>query len=359
MTKHLWIAMALMLAAACTTSFKKTDEDGTLDGEDTEGTDLDTVDGQDPLPDGVDVPPDGPDGTDGTDAPDTPDGTGCPDGEIDCSGVCVNPQEDRNNCGNCGITCSELEECVEGTCRCRMGLERCGEVCVDLQADNEHCGRCDNPCPEFSECINGDCTCISGLTMCDEHCVDTNTNNEHCGECDHPCVEPLLCNGSGVCSLECGTGLTLCPGPPAYCADLDNDPLNCNACGHACPEPPDNARFVCEEGICWWRCLTDWYDANGVEADGCECHYEGAEVCNGADDDCNGAPDDTFDCVQYTSESCTLPSTDCNGQRQCTGSCTWGPCQNTSWVCSPGQVDNTCHPPISEFCPGTRDCDNT
>ena len=55
MTKHLWIAMALMLAAACTTSFKKTDEDGTLDGEDTEGTDLDTVDGQDPLPDGVDV----------------------------------------------------------------------------------------------------------------------------------------------------------------------------------------------------------------------------------------------------------------------------------------------------------------
>jgi len=353
MKPHRWILFVLLLAAACTTNFKGTGEDGDLDGQDLAGDELDTtVDGQDPVPDGTDTPPDG---TDVPDAPDTPDGTGCGEGEIDCTGVCVNPAEDRNNCGNCGIECSDVEECVEGTCRCRMGLELCNEECVNLTVDNRHCGACNEPCPADSDCTDGDCICVTGLTMCDNVCVNTSTSLLHCGECDHPCAELQVCN-NGDCASDCGTGLTRCPGPPPYCADLNTDPQNCNTCGSACPAPPANANRTCVDGSCGWECRSGFFDANGNPGDGCECQYYGDEACNGRDDDCNGTADDTFECVQYTFEACTLPSTDCNGQRQCGDGCTWGPCQNTAWVCDPGEVDSTCHPPISDLCPGTRSC---
>jgi hypothetical protein len=42
--------------------------------------------------------------------------TVCPTGQTACSGVCVNLQIDRNNCGACGTKCGVLRSCKAGKC---------------------------------------------------------------------------------------------------------------------------------------------------------------------------------------------------------------------------------------------------
>jgi hypothetical protein len=100
----------------------------------------------DPTPD---LPGDG-DGDDDEpgDGDDTPgDGDGdpaCAENQIECDGVCVNPNSDTNNCGQCGRTCWEgqmdlLEGgCFQGECRPHYsecftqadGFTTCAEVCA-------------------------------------------------------------------------------------------------------------------------------------------------------------------------------------------------------------------------------------
>ncbi|MFC1730257.1 MopE-related protein [candidate division KSB1 bacterium] len=47
----------------------------------------------------------------------TPDPScGCPAGETDCSGTCVDTDLDDNNCGACGTVCAGGESCVAGVC---------------------------------------------------------------------------------------------------------------------------------------------------------------------------------------------------------------------------------------------------
>lgn len=40
----------------------------------------------------------------------------CPSGQTNCSGTCVNTQNDANNCGGCGIVCPEGVGCSAGIC---------------------------------------------------------------------------------------------------------------------------------------------------------------------------------------------------------------------------------------------------
>lgn len=42
------------------------------------------------------------------------------------------------------------------------------------------------------------------------------------------------------------------------------------AVGDECPEPPASAMNACIEGECQWSCLPEYYDLNGLPADGCE-----------------------------------------------------------------------------------------
>ena len=41
----------------------------------------------------------------------------CPQGTVDCAGFCVSTQTDRTNCGGCGITCPNGQNCANGACR--------------------------------------------------------------------------------------------------------------------------------------------------------------------------------------------------------------------------------------------------
>jgi hypothetical protein len=78
------------------------------------------------------------------------DDDGCADGWIECDGICVDPEDDPENCGGCGRTCVEkLDPILEGGCaggQCRPmfspcvsaedGLFTCEEVCA---AQGETC----------------------------------------------------------------------------------------------------------------------------------------------------------------------------------------------------------------------------
>ncbi len=81
------------------------------------------------------------------------------------------------------------------------------------------------------------------------------------------------------------------------CSDTLSDTNNCGACGHVCLLP--NATAACVAGACFVESCTgpsSWWDANGVEADGCEyyCVASGTTEQNCVDeldDDCDGAID--------------------------------------------------------------------
>lgn len=83
----------------------------------------------------------------------------CTGEQIDCDGVCIEP-ETNDNCGACGATCAPEEHCHDRVCACDMGLHRCDGTCVDFTNDAEHCGGCDRPCDATQECVAGTCVAM-------------------------------------------------------------------------------------------------------------------------------------------------------------------------------------------------------
>lgn len=79
---------------------------------------------------------------------------------------CFPPYNSAENCGACGVTCTEEApfcapvaetfECVDG---CNDPLRLCADRCVDVETDPLHCGGCGNACPtglcRESECVGG------------------------------------------------------------------------------------------------------------------------------------------------------------------------------------------------------------
>ena len=111
----------------------------------------------------------------------------CAAGEMVCSGVCSNPQTDRDNCGECGNTCGDGLVCSGGQCveGCAGGGVSCGGVCVDTQTDEMNCGACgptgpEHVCDAGESCVGGGCVCTSGV-VCAGACTDPMTSNTHCG----------------------------------------------------------------------------------------------------------------------------------------------------------------------------------
>ncbi|MCA9695647.1 MAG: hypothetical protein KC636_39080, partial [Myxococcales bacterium] len=67
----------------------------------------------------------------------------CVSPEIECDGACVDPSDDDDNCGDCGIVCGVDESCQAGQCTLDCGdLEDCDGACVDPNTDPLHCGGC-------------------------------------------------------------------------------------------------------------------------------------------------------------------------------------------------------------------------
>lgn len=370
MKKYLLVLLGGALFLACTTKFKTSEEDTTTDGLDT------ATDGTDTGPDAQDVTPDGEDTQTEEDSP-------CPSGEILCGDLCIDPTTDRNNCGECGKTCTSMEDCVEGTCTCTEPYKRCGDECVDTSSNSEHCGECYHACADPLSCEEGMCKCPDGLMMCGEECVDTNTNPDHCGECNHSCNTSAgeVCNGSGNCTTECEPGYTLCPGDPdpPYCADLENERDNCGECGRSCGGTTTyccdyDCRECCEEVHCAPRCrgtarACGVFIAQGPCESQLDCSWRADIGCRGftprcssylsatlcADCRCSwliGCSGDHPECSSYMDDTtcnncnctwgnldtgtCSGTPTPCNRfflQSQCTGQsgCTWFSC--TDYIC--------------------------
>jgi hypothetical protein len=91
-------------------------------------------------------------------APDTCDGTGhCVCNRATCTSLGVNCGSHSDGCGGtitCG-TCSGGQTCgATGQCACPTGTTNCNGVCANLQTDNNNCGGCGLTC---TNCSNGEC----------------------------------------------------------------------------------------------------------------------------------------------------------------------------------------------------------
>jgi hypothetical protein len=85
--------------------------------------------------------------------------------------LCVDTENDPFHCGSCGTLCSFGNLCQEGTCQpwynvlgvCGWDdMVNCGTNgeldCKDLSVDNDNCGACGLRCTDAAECVQGACT---------------------------------------------------------------------------------------------------------------------------------------------------------------------------------------------------------
>jgi hypothetical protein len=131
----------------------------------------------------------------------------CPAGQFQCSGVCIDPSSDPNNCAVCGQVCAS-GICTMGTCapcpapmgECRLPGVR--PYCADIRFDSNNCGACGNVCPGTTTCYNrsgvGTCACPPGFNgapgwlRCNDQCKEPDSNDA-CGSCDVQCAAGQTC----------------------------------------------------------------------------------------------------------------------------------------------------------------------
>jgi hypothetical protein len=183
-----------------------------------------------------------------------------PSSGICCSGRCVDPFTDPENCGVCGAG-SPDGECLNGeplpapegtvcrpcptplTCLAAGSNVAQGPYCYDPSPSDPH--RCNYPGSEV--CLlegggSGACCASSG----GRKCVDLETDPKNCGGCDVACPPGDSCVGGscsgtaascrgkieGYCDVDAGLAFVCCPG--GGCTDTRTDPHNCGACGVVC-----------------------------------------------------------------------------------------------------------------------------
>jgi hypothetical protein len=203
----------------------------------------------------------------------------CPQG---FTSTCVNPTNDPQNCGGCGISCG-TGTCNNGVCSniaapCSAGHlgQFCnldagtshvccpGGGCIDTSDDEKNCGRCGNACGNGLTCVAGACVALSctsvtqnqqcpydggaGGNCCSNNCVDRKTDVANCGACGRLCAGSETC-ASGLCGLDVCTagdlgaichrstitGISSGTCCTAGCVDTRYDKNNCGSCGRVCP----------------------------------------------------------------------------------------------------------------------------
>ncbi|MBI5501171.1 MAG: hypothetical protein HY907_13075 [Deltaproteobacteria bacterium] len=82
---------------------------------------------------------------------------GCADGELACSGECIDPSRDPDHCGSCGAACGAHASCEDGGCLCGTGFTPCPAGCFRLDNDRLNCGACAHACVTGETCRRGEC----------------------------------------------------------------------------------------------------------------------------------------------------------------------------------------------------------
>jgi hypothetical protein len=173
----------------------------------------------------------------------------CPAPLKDCNGICVDSLKSKTNCGFCGNSCKQGEDCCNGLCKpldtC-SDCGFCGNSC-DLALGEGCCNRvrkklntvlncgigdsgCGTKCDPGESCEKGFCICPSPRVKCgsiccptnekgccDGGCTNTKTDLEHCGGCNQPCPNGASCV-NGVC--QCPANHIVCGVlGPGFCRD--------------------------------------------------------------------------------------------------------------------------------------------
>ena len=184
--------------------------------------------------------------------------SGCPTGDLSCSGACV--PNDVHNCGTCGNDCTNLPHvagatscsaagaCTFPASACAVGWADCdgnpSNGCETDVTKPATCGSCTNACPTNEPvCAAG--TCVSGCptatpTLCSGTCVDTTSNASDCNGCALACPNDVAnaqptC-ASSKCTFTCNGGFSGCPtAAPTACVDEQHDATNCGGCAKIAP----------------------------------------------------------------------------------------------------------------------------
>jgi len=106
----------------------------------------------------------------------------CQGNEVRCNGSCTDVNTDPFQCGGCVPESPTIETCYAGeNCYCDdYGLATCAiegplATCTDTGFDRLNCGQCGNSCADGNECVEGACQPIDcgGRTLCGNECVDS------------------------------------------------------------------------------------------------------------------------------------------------------------------------------------------
>jgi hypothetical protein len=296
----------------------------------------------------------------------------CPGAQVNCGGVCVDPQTDGTHCGasgacsgaaagtNCSTAVGTGAVCSGGICGCPSGQVACGGACIDPNSNRTYCGASGScagvnigeDCSLTGEmCVAGACqvSCPGSQISCGGVCVDPQTSAIHCGASG-------ACSGASAgaaCGTTVGTG-AICTGGTCGC------PGGQIACGAACINPSSDQTYCGAVGNC--------QGAN----DGENCALTGRLCSSGA---CAvSCPSGQINC----GGNCVAPSTDathCGAAGLCDGSpgnsqgsdcsavgqvCTSGSCACGGGLLKCGAGAGTCIDPNSNptYCGATGACGN-
>ena len=284
----------------------------------------------------------------------------CNNVDDDCDGMTdeLNPGGGASCGSDTGACTAGTIQCVTGALRCMGGQGPVAELCNNVDDDCDGmiddgnpqagalCGTDVGQCaPGVQACMGGTLTCVGQVGPTTETCDGTDQDCDGVIDDGNPGGGASCGTATGRCetgTIQCQTGALVCTGGTGpiveACNTVDDDcdtrvdeafslmtdVNNCGMCGRACTLPHATPR--CTAGACAIAsCDMGFVNLDGTMANGCEyaCSFQGAEACNGRDDDCDGMID----------EGLTAPANFCNPNGVCNG--TTATCGGTGgWVCN-------------------------